>query len=140
MPKPANKMTVHDVIDRRIVELARVLKPAQESMHESWRRSELYYQHIDELMATAGDQANPYIVAAKLGGISIHISRALDAVRSTSDLHDANEPVVHNLVDVLLGVLDLAEYLEADLGQQLTTQLSTAMQGFAAGTRQPKQF
>ncbi|MFC0532104.1 hypothetical protein [Phytohabitans kaempferiae] len=131
-------MTVEDVIDQPIRDLARALKPAQRSMHASWRQSNLYYQHVDELAAAAPDQAVPFITAAKLAGINIHLGRALDAVRSSPHQQDSIDQVTHNLVDILLGVLDLAEYLDADLGQQLTEQLDTAMRGFTA--RQPKRF
>ncbi|MFC0528582.1 hypothetical protein [Phytohabitans kaempferiae] len=139
--EPTLGLTPSAVLDDRIKALAAALKPAQQSMHQSWRDSGLYYEHIDALRATAGDQATAIIAAAKLSGIGIHLGRALDAVRGSSNLdQDSIAEVAHNLVDILLGVLDAAEDLDADLGQQMLTQLTAAMNGYTAGHRTSKMF
>jgi hypothetical protein len=133
-------LTPEKVLDERIRTLAAALKPAQESMHASWRESGLYYDEIDSLTAAAGRQSEPFIAATKIAAISIHIGRALDAIRASSTDPDYVQEVVHNLVDVLLGVLDAAEYLGADLGQQMVAQLGAATQHYVQGGRQPKAF
>lgn len=135
------RLTTPMVLDDRIQTLAAALKPAQESMHASWRGSGLYYEAIDALTDKAGEQAASFIAAAKIGGIGIHVGRALDAIRSSRNLDpESTTEVVHNLVDIMLGVLDAAEHLNADLGAQLLTQLTAAMEHYTDGRRSPKQF
>lgn len=132
-PVPTDRELQH--LTAQIDAFAAALRPFQKAVHQ-WMRRYGRYDVIDELVKQS-PAALPFVLAAQLAHIHSEAAEAFEEVRNMamgSQKPSETDPFAVELADILLALVDVAEYAGRDLGNALKVKV-TNEQGKPHGPR-----